>query len=329
MPATKANIFQIWKVYQRRAESIAHYFDMTIMYYHYSWEEKSRLLKAASYILKALKTLGDLVRYRPKMIFIQLPPTPALYTVALYSFLTRTKYIADCHNGMILRWWLQWPLAKTLLRNASAVLVHNENIRDIAAQDGIKTVVVRDPLPQSDNIGSTGVVERYGLESDRFIIVPWNLQADEPIAELIAAVRMLPDVKFAMTWFFEKMPGHLKENLPPNLIFTGYLEVDEFNDLFVHAGGAISLTTQQGIQPSAAAEAVAFGVPIILSDTKTARLLYKDTPVFVDNDAISIAEGVSKLFADQLFYKKKVQKYKSILNCELEQELELLIARIK
>lgn len=329
MAANNVNLFQIWKVYQRRAESIAHYFDMKLVYYHYSWEENSRLLKAASYILKSLRTLADLIRYRPKIIFIQLPPTPALYVVALYSLLTRTQYIADCHNGMILRWWLQWPFTKTLLRKASAVIVHNNDIRDFAAQYGIQAIVLRDPLPQSGNITNTGVTERFGLERGKYIIAPWNLQADEPIAEFIAAVRMLPDITFVMTWFFEKLPVSLKANLPANLVFTGYLEIDEFNDLFTGAGGAISLTTQQGIQPSAAAEAIAFSVPIILSDTETARLLYRDVPVFVRNESQSIADGVSELFRDQALCKNRVEEYKGILNSELESEVRLLAAQIK
>jgi len=301
---------------------------MKLVYYHYPWEEKSRLLKAVSYILKSLKTVADLIRFRPKIIFVQLPPTPALYMVALYALLTGTRYIADCHNGMILRWWLQWPFAKTLLRKASAVVVHNSNIRDFAAQHGIQAIVLRDPLPQHCSVADTGVVERFKLERGRYIIAPWNLQADEPIAEFISAVRMLPDIKFAMTWYFEKMPINLKENLPKNLVFTGYLEIDEFNDLFMGAGGAISLTTQQGIQPSAAAEAIAFGIPIILSDTETARLLYRDTPVFVHNESQSIAEGVSELFRDRTLYKCRVDEYKSVLNDELENEIRLLMKQI-
>jgi len=327
--SSNRNLFQIWKVYQRRAETIAYYFDTRIVYYHYPWEEKSKVFKAASYIFKSLGTALDLIRKRPSLIFIQLPPTPALYIVGVYGLLTGTPYIADCHNAMFLDWWIRWPFSKSLLRRAAAVLVHNEDVRMYAKDLGVRTMVIRDPLPQAGKTMSTGVLRKFGLTADDYVIVPWNLASDEPIEEFIEAVRLIPNTKFTMTWFTERLPENLRSNLPENLVFTGYLEVEEFNDLFVNAGAAISLTVQQGTQPSAAAEAIAFGVPIVLSDTATARLLYRDIPVFVKNDPQSIAVGIMDVFDKHELYKDKVVRFKGTLQRELEEEVGLLKAQIK
>ncbi len=95
-------LFQVWKIYQRRAESIGHYFNVDIEYYHCSWEEKSKIHKVISYLFKSIMTVRDLVRYRPKLIFLQLPPTPALYIVGVYGVLTKTPYVTDCHNAMFM-----------------------------------------------------------------------------------------------------------------------------------------------------------------------------------------------------------------------------------
>ncbi len=321
-------LFQVWKVYQRRAESMAHYFDADIKYYHYPWEEKSKWLKAASYLLKSLFTLADLIKYRPKVVIVQLPPTPALFVVGVYSYITHTPYVADCHNAMILRQWLRWPLARTLLKRAAAVLVHNENVCEHARADQIRAVVIRDPLPPDRMISDTGVLKRFGLEKYEYVIVPWNFQSDEPIGEFIEAVRSMPDIKFAMTWFAEKLPANQKENLPENLLLTGYLQEPEFTDLFKSSGAAISLTTQQGIQPSAAAEAIAYGVPIILSDMVTARTLYKSVPVYVRNEAPAIVEGVHEVFRHQESYRKGVTEFKKTLEVELENEFASLRATL-
>jgi len=324
MRPDNSNLFQIWKVYQRRAESIAYYFDMNIVYYHYSWEEKSKIFKAVSYIFKSLKTTLDLIRQKPSLIFIQLPPTPALYIVGVYGLLTRTPYIADCHNAMFLEWWIRWPFAKMLLKNAAAVLVHNEDVRAYAEKAGIHAMVMRDPLPHTGQVETTGVLEKFGLVAGNYVIIPWNLASDEPIAEFIEAVRQTPNIKYAMTWFTERLPLNLRSNIPENLLFTGYLEVGEFNDLFINAGVAVSLTTQQGTQPSAAAEAIAFGVPIVLSNTETARLLYRDVPVFVENDPKSIAAGIVEINEKLDIYKDKVVQFRAILNRELEEEVDSL-----
>ena len=47
----------VWKIYQRRVESLADELDLVIYHYHYKWEERSKLLKAASYLLKFINTL--------------------------------------------------------------------------------------------------------------------------------------------------------------------------------------------------------------------------------------------------------------------------------
>ncbi len=328
MTTKNTNLFQVWKIYQRRAESIAHYFDITVIYYHYSWEEKSKLLKAISYILKSTRTLIDLIKFRPKKIFIQLPPTPALYLVGIYGLITRTPYVADCHNAMFVGWWIRWPFTKSLLKRASAVLVHSDDVRDYAEKKGIPTIVIKDPLPDTKDIISTKVLDRFDLKAGEYVIVPWNLAPDEPIEEFIEAVRTLSNIKFTMTWFAERLPEKLRADLPKNLLFTGYLAIDEFNDLFANAGAAISLTTREGTQPSAAAEAVAFGIPVILSDTETARLLYRDVPVFVQNQSPSIAQGILEIFRNHSAYCEKIAEFKNIFKRELDQEMELLGAHI-
>ena len=258
------------------------------------------------------------------MIFVQLPPTPALYLVGVYARLTGASYVADCHNAMFLEWWFKWPFVKTLMKRAEAVLVHNKEVCEFAKQLGINAMVIRDPLPQKTFGRNTGICDKLKLNPQQYVIVPWNLASDEPMEEFIEAVASLPNIKFAMTWFTERLPDELRSNLPDNLIFTGYLEIDEFNDLFINAGAAISLTTQQGTQPSAAAEAIAFGVPIILSDTETAKMLYKDVPVYVENDPLSIARGVEHIFDNLADYVVRVADYKTILNRELEEEVALL-----
>ena len=67
---------------------------------------------------------------------------------------------------------------------------------------------------------------------------------------------------------------------------------DRANALFANANAAIVLTTREGTQPSGASEAIALGVPIILSEIRTTKRLYMDAPVFVKNEPESIAAGI-------------------------------------
>ena len=103
---------------------------------------------------------------------------------------------------------------------------------------------------------------------------------DEPIAELIQAAKLLPNVKFVMTWFAERLPVDARDGLPQNLVLSGFLENKEFCALFSQAGAALVMTTREGTQPSASSEAIVLEVPLIVSDLQTTRKLYKEMPVY-------------------------------------------------
>ncbi|MCK5662792.1 MAG: hypothetical protein KAI17_04855, partial [Thiotrichaceae bacterium] len=115
MPKSRKNLFLVWCPFQRRAQSLAKAFDLDGYYYHYAWEEKGMIFKMLSYFGKFMATFRDLIRYRPKYVFIQLSPTPLLYATAMYCAVTRSHYISDCHNRMIYDGpFIKWPFAKYL-----------------------------------------------------------------------------------------------------------------------------------------------------------------------------------------------------------------------
>ena len=322
MSSSKTGLFVAWRVFQRRTESLADKFNLHTEYYYYPWEEKSKLHKAWSYIYKTIGTISDLVRIRPQIIFLQLPPTPALYIVAAYCRLSGCKFVADCHNAMIYSRWLAWPFAKSLLRKADALLVHNEDVEHYAKKLNLDTITLRDPLPDLSNSTTSKFLVQYDLKQGTYVIVPWSFSADEPIRELVQAAKLMPQTKFVMTWFAEKMPDNIRDNLPANLILTGYLDEKAFNTVFSHAGAALVLTTREGTQPSGASEAIVLGVPLIISDMKTTRKLYEDMPVYVENSTHGIMYGVRKALKDHDELIAKILLFGEKYSEHLENEIE-------
>ena len=319
--SNKKNIFIVWKIFQRRAESLAPSFDLDVINYHYSWEEKSKTLKVLSYLFKSIMTFIDLIRCRPDCVFVQLPPTPALYVVALYCSITNKKYVLDCHNAMICGWWIKWPFARYLLKKAEFVFVHNQDVSKYAADMSIIATVLRDPLPKVPSSIGDSYLAKYGLQKKAYVLAPWNFASDEPIAEMFHAATDMPDIKIVMTWFPERLSKELIENKPSNVIFTGYIDVDEFNEIFANAMAAIILTTREGTQPSGASEAIALGVPLVISDLETTRMLYKDAPMYVENNSKSIVNGIESMCKNIKIYECNIMKlnenYQSELNAEI------------
>lgn len=299
MPSNKTGLFVAWRIFQRRNTSVASKFNLEAKYYYRHWEEKSKLHKVVSYVLKAIDMSRDLIAYKPEVIFLQLPPVPVLYIVALYCRLTGCRYIPDCHNVMIYSKWLNWPFAKALLRSADAMLVHNEDVAIHAQTLGLNPITLRDPLPELSSSSDPELLAQFGLQRATYVIVPWSFAYDEPISELFQAAESLPQTKFVMTWFAEKLPSQLRDSVPPNLVLTGYLDDNSFNTLFSQAGAALVLTIREGTQPSAASEAISLGVPLIVSDLKTTKKLYEDVPVYVENTPTAIRDGVIKALAER------------------------------
>lgn len=320
--------FFVWKIYQRRAESLAKELGLDVYYIHYPWEERSKFAKAISYVFKLAKTFGLLVRLRPRYVFVQLPPTPLLYLVGGYRLVTGARFVADCHNAMINGGWEKWPLATACLRRASAVLVHNSDMIADAKKIDVSTEVLRDPLPRIELKEDTAILQKYDLVDHGYIILAWNFAFDEPIREFFAAARSLPHVRFVMTWFKERLPQELRDDIPANVLFTGFLEESSFNNLFGRAAAALTLTTREGTQPSSASEAIATGVPLVISELETTRRLYGDVPVYVANEPNSIASGIETVLRDREQYRKRIDDFREKFRDSLLDELVKLRSKL-
>jgi glycosyltransferase involved in cell wall biosynthesis len=321
-------IFVIWKVYQRRAESLATKLGLNVIYYHLPWEERSKAHKLVSYFFKLVRTATDLVHYKPKILFVQLPPSPLLYLIALYSRFSGCKFIADCHNAMIDGPWIKFPFAVASLKKAQCVLVHNPDIANMAREYGLNVVVSRDQLPDVPKYADEQVLDTFNLKKGQYIIVPWNFASDEPIREFAECAQALPDVQFVATWFKERLDSELLNAMPKNVHFTGFLEVDIFNQLFHHAGAALSLTIREGTQPSAASEAIAFGIPVVVSDLQTTRRLYGDKVIFVRNEPQSIADGLTQALSDPV-WREKIKELRLEFDKQLQEEVDDLRTVLK
>ncbi len=320
-------VFIVWKKFQRRVEVLSPQFGLEIIYLHYEWEEYSKFHKAFSYLLKTVETFKHLLQKRPPLIFVQLPPTLVLYQVAFYAWLTGAKYVSDCHNSMVYGYWSKWIFAKKLL-NDGIMVVHNDHVADhVKKSMGIAPFVLRTGITkrnyQDNNLNT--LLNRLSLSSKRYVILPWNFNSDEPLAEVFEAISSMPDIQFVMTWYFEKLAKSLMNILPPNLKLTGFLETEDFNHLFSNAGVALVLTNRDGTQLSGMHEAMAFEIPAVISDLKTTRFLYKDIPVYVENTPEAIVRGIRYAFENRIELQEKIIS----LRHETENEFSQQILKLK
>lgn len=308
-------VFIVWKVYQRRVEALQVPLRADTVYFHYAWEERGRVHKALSYLCKFVHTLAVLFRRRPALVYVQAPPTFAIYAAWLYGWLAGVPYVVDAHNPMIYdTFWPRLPLAAFMLRHARSVIVHNRYVAARARELGLSPVNLRVLMDRPPDVAARAHVAPDTDCADKRrprVVVPCSYDVDEPLVELQRVTHFLPDVDFYITWYAEKLPRGFVRQFGPNTRFTGFLPAEDFNGLLAQADVIVALTTRDGTQPSVATEALAFERPLVVSDSSTIRDLFPQGAVYVENRAGAIAEGIRTALRERRHLEVEMAAFKS------------------
>jgi glycosyltransferase involved in cell wall biosynthesis len=284
------SIYVAWVNYQRRAESMQSYFGYDLFYV--SSQHRSPFYKFISYFVRAKMTMQIVLREKPDVVWLQLPPTFLMHLLILLRFVIRRKIkiVADCHNAALRPPWNSVPLWARFLNRANLILVHNDNVVGTAQSLGLndtRLCVLGDCVPILPP-----EEDKAQRQQRPTIVMPCSFHADEPIEAVIEAARELESATFVITGDHLRIRNRaLVERVTENVRFPGFLPLPEFDRLLLRASAVLCLTTQDDIQLSAVSEAIGAGKPMIISDTSLLRNLFGAAGIFVDNDVASILQG--------------------------------------
>ncbi|MBU7583975.1 MAG: glycosyltransferase [Nostoc sp. TH1S01] len=302
-------LFIAWVPFQRRPLSMQSYFGYEIEFLSFAFN--TRLLRPLEYLLKAWKTLNLFIRQQPHVIWVQLPPTPLLHLAHLYKVFLNQKVIiiADCHNPTFLSPWINFPGTVSLLNRCDLVLIHNHAVKEPAFINGVKNQVlyVLETLPASTEDSK---ISNQKLFSYPWILCPCSFDQDESIEAILDAARLAPEITFVLTGKVSRAKGiHDLSNVPPNINLVGFLPTAEFNHLLYSTDIVLALTKLEGIQLSVANEAVGFGKPMVLANTKILKELFYKGAIYVNAlDPYSIAQGCREAFLKKNELTNEVQE---------------------
>lgn len=288
------NTYFVWAEFQRRAVSFAEVFDFSVR--HISTDSQSKIGKLGRYVSSMIQTIQQILKESPQQVWLQLPPNFLVHIVLFLRWITRKKYkiIADCHNASLRPPWSSLPFAISAMNKCDLVIVHNSDVYNDALNLGLSKnrLIVLEDAPAY-------VLEpqHQDCDDEGHVLVPCSFHDDEPIEELLMAAKLCPDITFKITGPRQKAEakGFISQ-APDNVDFTGFVSVEEYDQLVWSAGIILGLTTMDGIQLSVAGEAIGAGRPLLLSDTSTLRGLFEDGAMFVANTAEGLADGIQKAF---------------------------------
>ena len=253
------------------------------------------------YIRSAYQTIYALRKYKPDLFFVQ-NPSIVLATLALaYHKITSVPFVVDAHNsGLFPSTSHRNPLnmlARFIIRHTPITIVTNKTLLEYVESVGGCAAILPDPLPEFTHPSSDPHIDNY---FNVLFICTWA--EDEPYMEVISAASNLPDdVRIHITGNSKNRLTGLNE-LPVNVILTGYIGESEYVSILHTCDLVIDLTTRQDCLVCGAYEAISAAQPLILSDTPSLRDYFRNCALYTNNSSEDIAEKIlyAKRHIDEL-----------------------------
>jgi glycosyltransferase involved in cell wall biosynthesis len=148
-----------------------------------------------------------------------------------------------------------------------------------------------------------------------FLTYQKQFSPDEPISEIIATAKQMPDVKFFITGDYNRINNKILNNdsTIENIYYTGFLEYDNYIKLISSMDALMVLTTRDKTLLSGCSEAIMLEKPLITSNFEVLQKSYNKGTVFVDNSVQQIVNAVTKV-------RKNYWKLKQEIKCLKEEK---------
>ncbi len=296
---------------------------------HFPSPLRKKFLKPIGYLIQAGQTAKLIAKEKPDVVWYQAPPTFLAHLLAIQKKVTGYPkvIVADYHNAALRSPWSRIPGTAGFLNKFGAVVVHNDEIVEAALGCGIRReriVVLEDRTPEIPAIR-----EPQADSCRPSFLFPCSFHSDEPVTEVLEAAAKVPEADFLITGRLSKsvMKAYVSQ-APVNVRFTGFLSIEDYNQLLVNCTAVLALTTKEGIQLSAAVEAVAACRPVVLSNTSILRKLFGPASVLTNNTADSLAKACREAIEQQKSLEVRSTELRNSRRLEWEMQAEALKSRL-
>lgn len=321
MPGT---LFLDWRPHNRRAACLAEDLGATLRLAPPVLRTKA--LAPLRYLVLASRTLAILLESRPDVVIASSPPSFCPILAFVYARVFGRNYVVDAHHLATTGLWSRIPFGfrfnRFIMREALVTLVHNGRIETMVRAEGIPAITLETRIPnlraRPPQVSSGG-----GFS----ILAPCSFDSDEPIAEIFEAARSLPDVTFHMTGNPARLDGRLRAAVPPNVILTGFLSQDRYDELLSTCGAVLAMTTAAyPVRPRAASEAIAAERPLIASRNPATESHLGEAAILIENTTPELVKAIQEIRSNFERYERAIREIKEVRRRRYEAELQDLKA---
>ena len=277
------------------------------------------------FIICSILTIFILIRIKPQKVFIQYSFL-LLIIVDLYKIIfgeAKINIICDCHTKAIKR-DLRGKIGKIFngiksysFRYVDLCIISNNGLVPNIRRYTKYFYILPDKIPDMKS-GKRKIKTNYSV----FIC---SFSEDEPIEEVIKASDILNGLTVIKCT--GKIPKKYKKFLSEganNIVFTDFLEYNDYIDLLANADCIIALTEEEACLQCGGYEGLSIGVPIVVSKTTALKKYFLDAAVYVHNEADKIAEGVEFAIANR----KKLIKNMTKIRIDRKKQFQEKICKL-
>lgn len=285
-----------WEV-QRRTTELARHLDLRLVRLLHDgprWRRYPVLLAA---------TLRELVRSRPKILFVQNPSMMLTAFACILRPVFRYGLVVDRHSnfmfgrtqGILKSSFL--AVSDFTLRHADLTIVTNDHLSNIVYEKGGRPFVLQDPFPKLSS--NSNVSNRVGDRVEGLFVCTYS--DDEPFEKVFEAASKL---RTAGRLIVSGKPP--KSGFEPSVAqvidgsdvihIAGFLSEQDYVDTMRRVDFVLVLTTLDHCLVCGAYEAISLGKPLILSDKRALREYFGQGPLYIDNSVPAIHSALASAF---------------------------------
>lgn len=253
----------------------------------------TRWLAPTRWLLGAVATVWYLLRRRPRAVIATNPPIWLGLITRLYAWLAGAVTVLDSHPG---GFGAQGDRVAARLQRLHAWLAARVDLVLVTTPAWVKVVegwggrglVLHEAEPAWSPTPSRPAGEVFHL------LFAGVFGLDEPVAEILEAVRELPNVLLSVTGDPRRAPEGLVENAPVNVRFLGYLNQPSYIGALADADAVVVLSTEPTSVMRAACDAVWALRPLLVNDSLALADAFPDA-IRADCTPDALRTGIKEL----------------------------------
>lgn len=333
----KKTLVVAWAPHSVRAEKIAHSLDSKIFINGY--QSKAKLFSIIKYIKLSLNTIKILQKEKPDVIICQLPPLFLPFSILLYKFLSfssKPDIILDLHSASFFKPWTYFGfINKYLYKNSKQLIITNKQLTTaIDSRYQHKILILEDAIfriPNEKNksnviMSNLSHLSNYSNIKYFKVGIICSFAPDEPIYEIIATAKQMPDVKFFITGDYNRICNKIPNNDSSieNLYYTGFLEYEDYINLISSMDVLMVLTKRDKTLLSGCSEAIMLEKPLITSNFEVLRISYNRGTLFVDNSVQQLVDAITKVRKNYWKLKEEIKYLKEEKDNEWNKKINII-----